>query len=92
MSPKSLRKKTIYLQGENGWRELLQKDSDIDLLVLLSGPIRLWKELTTIVDSTYSIQLDVERPIHAVPANIDDYESGKCALYRNIKNEGRMLR
>lgn len=67
------------------------EDSDIDLLVLLTGPIRLWKELTAIIDAIYSIQLDVERSIHAIPVNVDDYEAGEYSLYRNVRREGRSL-
>lgn len=63
-------------------------DSDIDLLVLLKGPIALYKELKTIVHALYPVQMEVLRPIHATPVDSVDYEAGEYAIYRNAKKEG----
>ncbi len=68
-----------------------QPESDIDLLVLLDGPIALGTDLRTIVDALYPLQLEVERPIHATPADPEDYEAGEFALYRKAKREGIAL-
>jgi predicted nucleotidyltransferase len=62
--------------------------SDIDLLVLLSGPLDYFAELRKIVDLLYPIQLDSDRLISAKPALASDYESGSISLYRNAKREG----
>ncbi|HEY3359345.1 MAG TPA: nucleotidyltransferase domain-containing protein [Polyangia bacterium] len=66
-------------------------DSDLDLLVLLTGPVSLWRDLRRIVESLYPLQLESDRPIHALPANVDDFEAGDFALYRNAKAEGVRL-
>lgn len=62
--------------------------SDIDLLVLLSQPLDYFRELRTIVELLYPIQLESEQLISAKPAPLDDFERGVIQLYRNAKREG----
>ena len=62
--------------------------SDIDLLVLLNGPFDTFRELRTIVDVLYPIQLESDRLISAKPAPVDEFEHGAVQLYRNVKREG----
>jgi len=62
--------------------------SDIDLLVLLSSPFDYLRELRTIVELLYPIQLESEQLISAKPAPLDDFERGILYLYRNAKREG----
>jgi len=62
--------------------------SDIDLLVLLSGPFDYFQELRKIVDLLYPIQLDTDRLISAMPAFVDEFEAGSIQLYRNARREG----
>lgn len=45
------------------------RESDLDLMVLLEEPVRLGKDLETIVDALYPIQLTIEAPIHAMPVS-----------------------
>jgi predicted nucleotidyltransferase len=71
--------------GESG------PDSDVDVLVLLDGPIRLWEEIERCVDATYALAVEIGRPIHAEPADIAEYERGDFALYRNARAEGVRL-
>ena len=63
-------------------------DSDLDILVLLTGPVTLGQDLRTIIHTLYPLQLEIERPIDALPVDIDIYEAGEFALYRNAKREG----
>ena len=63
-------------------------DSDMDILVLLTGPVTLGQDLRTIIHALSSLQLEIERPIDALPVDIDVYEAGEFALYRNAKREG----
>lgn len=65
-----------------------EPDSDIDLLVLLNGPMELWNDIRTNVDILYDLQLEVIRPIHAMPVDVEAFWAGKYALYRNAKREG----
>lgn len=62
--------------------------SDIDFLVLLSGPFNYVEELRRIVDILYSVQLESNHLISAKPAAVEDFEAGKIALYRIAKREG----
>ncbi len=65
-----------------------QADSDLDLLVLLKGPVRLGKDVETIVRALYPVQLELGIPIHAIPVAKDSFEAGGYGLYRNAKREG----
>lgn len=71
--------------GESG------PDSDIDVLVLLQGPVRLWEEIDRCVDATYPLAVEIGRPIHAEPVDAAEFEKGDFALYRNAKVEGVRL-
>ena len=62
--------------------------SDIDLLVLLKKPSNYFRELRTIVELLYPVQLESENLISAKPAAQEEYESGKILLYRLAKREG----
>jgi predicted nucleotidyltransferase len=65
--------------------------SDIDLLVVLEGPVQLGRDLDVIVKNLYALQLEVDNPIHAVPVDIADYEAGEFGVYRAAKREGVVL-
>jgi predicted nucleotidyltransferase len=72
-------------------RETDRPDSDFDVLVLLEGPVSLWPDVRRIAGVLYPLQLESERPIHALPVNSDDFEAGEFALYRNAAAEGVRL-
>lgn len=63
-------------------------DSDIDVLVLLEGPIAYWDDLRANIEAVYPLVLELERPIHAKPVDITVYESAEFPLYQNAKTEG----
>lgn len=84
------RLKGVVLYGSEARGEA-EDDSDYDFLVLLKGPIESYDELRKVIEILYDLQLDLFRPIHALPVNAEDFDSGKYALYRNIKNEGIYL-
>jgi len=77
----------LVLYGSEARGEATE-DSDIDLLVLLEGPVSLGEDLWTIINALYPLQLEVLRPIHAMPVGAADYEAGEFALYRHAKAEG----
>ncbi len=63
--------------------------SDIDVLVLLEGPIRFSADLARISDRLYPLTLEnPEHPIHAMPIDFAEYAAGKCELYRRAAREG----
>ena len=66
-------------------------DSDIDVLVLLMGPLDYGVDLRTNIDALYDLVLELERPISAKPVDIAAYEAGEYPLYRNAKAEGVLV-
>ncbi len=66
-------------------------DSDIDLLVLLERPDDYFRELRTIVDLLYPVQLESDRLISAKPAFVDEFDRGSIPLYRVAQREGVRL-
>ncbi len=68
-----------------------REDSDIDVLVLLEDPVDLGPDIDTAVHAIYPLQLEIERPIHAIPASYTTFEAGQYAIYREAKREGILL-
>ena len=66
-------------------------DSDLDLLVVLEGPIDLGKDLDAIVHALSLLQQEVDYAINAVLADVGDFEAQRFGLYRNAKREGVAL-
>ncbi len=69
----------------------VHRESDLDLMVLLEEPVCLGKDLETIVDALYPIQLTIEAPIHAMPVSTRTFEAGEFSIYRNALREGAFL-
>lgn len=63
-------------------------ESDIDLLVLLRGPYNRLNELRSIADILYPLQLETDRLLSARPVPLEDFESMRLQLYRNVNEEG----
>ena len=65
-----------------------REDSDIDILMLLEGPIKLGQDIDVGVEAVYPLILQTGRTIDAHPVDIAHYEKGSVALYREAKREG----
>ena len=63
-------------------------DSDVDILVLLVGPVILGQELYKIIEALYPLQLEMNRVLEAFPVDEADYLRGEYAWYRNAQKEG----
>ena len=63
-------------------------DSDVDILVLLTGPVALGRDLRTIIKTLYPLQLEMDRVLEAFPVDEADYLQGEYAWYRNAQKEG----
>jgi predicted nucleotidyltransferase len=72
-------------------RDDFNEDSDIDLLVLLEGPVDFGVELRAIVAAMYDLQLEIDVPIEAFPADADTFETSSWPLYRKASEEGTRL-
>ena len=65
-----------------------REDSDIDVLMLLEGPIRLGRDIDLGVEALYPLVLQLGRVIEALPVDVRRYEAGLMALYREADKEG----
>lgn len=63
-------------------------DSDVDILVLLTGPVAVGRELRTIIEALYPLQLEMDRVLEAFPVDEADYLRGEYAWYRNAQKDG----
>jgi predicted nucleotidyltransferase len=80
----------VLLYGSEA-RQQARQDSDVDLMVLLKGPVELGKDLEKIVEALYPLQLRVDRPIHALPVSYEIFKAGQFSLYRRAQREGSYL-
>ena len=63
-------------------------DSDIDVLVLLDGPIHLWEDVRAALLALYPLSLRWGRPISPKPVDVREYDAGTCPLFRQAEVEG----
>jgi predicted nucleotidyltransferase len=81
------RLKGVVLYGSSA-RGTETEESDIDLMVLLEGPVNVAREIRRIWAVLYPAQLDCDRLITVMPADADLYGTGAYSLYRNVHREG----
>ena len=55
---------------------------DMDIFVLLTGPVSRLEEHRIIMSKIYDLVLDLERPIHAKPVDIVIYNTKEYPLYQ----------
>jgi predicted nucleotidyltransferase len=84
------RLRSVVLYGSRA-RGDHRPDSDIDILVVLDGPIALERDVPATVDALYPIQLEVGVPLHASPVDADAYEASEQDFYRRVRREGVAL-
>ena len=65
-----------------------ESESDIDLMVLLEGPVDGAQEIRRIWEVLYPLQLGSDRLLSVVPVDVTLYNRGEYALYRQAKVEG----
>jgi predicted nucleotidyltransferase len=71
----------VVLYGSEARREATP-DSDVDILVLLTGSVALGRELHTIIGALYPLQLEMDRILEAFPVAEAEYLRGEYAWYR----------
>ena len=80
----------IVLYGSEA-RGSAEPDSDIDLLVLLRGPVDERRDSWACIESLYPLVLEFGRCIHPEPVGVAEYRAGEFPLYRNAQREGVRL-
>jgi predicted nucleotidyltransferase len=68
-------------------------DSDVDLLILLEGPVDRWRETKRINRTIYEVELatDPYRAINALPLDLDEYEAEAAPLYSTARQDGVLI-
>lgn len=66
-------------------------DSDIDLLVLLDGPVDYLKDYKVSHHALYPLTLEYGRPLSPKPVDAVEYETMWCPLYENAHREGVLV-
>jgi nucleotidyltransferase-like protein len=79
---------TFYGSCARGTEET---ESDIDLMVLLEGPVQAAREIRRIWEVLYPLQLKSARLLSITTVDAALYDQGAYALYRQAKAEGVAL-
>ncbi len=68
-----------------------REGSDIDLFVLFSDSVVLGRDLKSIIRVIYPFQIELMRPIHAIPVNEKLFYAAQYAVFRKARDEGVAL-
>ncbi|MCJ7458966.1 MAG: nucleotidyltransferase domain-containing protein [candidate division Zixibacteria bacterium] len=64
------------------------KESDIDIAVILKGKVNKGKEIDKICEVLYDLELDTGELISVYPLSENELENSIWPLYQHIKKEG----
>ncbi len=65
--------------------------SDVDLLVLLEGEVKRWKEYLRAEPITWPLSLESGYVLSLMPVNVEDYRSAWKPFLMNARKEGMLL-
>jgi len=65
-----------------------EPDSDVDVLVLLDGPVDYGRDLQENLEALYPLALEIGRRISAKPVEASQYETIECPRYQTVHREG----
>lgn len=61
--------------------------SDVDLLLLLEGPVNPIREILRTDEITASLSLEATMALSVLPFSIEDFEGGKTMFLRNVRED-----
>ena len=71
-----------YARGEAG------PDSDVDLLVVLNGPVDRWAEIARLADLAVEVEEGTGEMLSLLPRSTADVSAAASPLLRNVRREG----
>lgn len=61
--------------------------SDVDLLLLLEGPVNAAREIMRLQDVKWPLSLRADLVLSVIPVNIEDFNQGKSMFLRVVRKE-----
>lgn len=71
-----------YARGDARW------DSDIDVAVILTGPVDRWEERGRTIDLISDLSLEHNRLLLPLFVSAEEFRTGPYAIHRSIAREG----
>ena len=72
-----------YARGE------AREGSDVDLLLLLEGPVNPTQEILRVQDVKWPLSLENNLALSVMPVNIEDFKKAKTIFLRTVRREAR---
>lgn len=63
-------------------------DSDIDILALFEGPIRLTRDIEKNNRALIRLSIELDHPISTMPVDEERFHNYECPLFSIVKREG----
>ncbi len=80
----------LVLYGSHARGEA-DEGSDVDLLLLLEGPVEVGTEIRRSSSLVSSLSLETDRVLSLIPVNVEDYRVSSDPYLVNARREGALL-
>lgn len=70
-----------YARGE------AREGSDVDLLLLLKGPVHSGREIVRLQEVKWPLSLEADLTLSVIPISIEDFEEAKTMFLRTVRRE-----
>jgi len=77
----------VILYGSHARGEAAD-DSDVDVMVVLDGPVDPWEEIARMAERVYEMQLAFEKLISTYPVSLETYQTSALPVLVNARREG----